>query len=196
MSAQPALTPSPSPASRTGERLSGRYGLLAEFDGPEQLLAAARRTRAAGYRQVEAYSPFPVEEVAEILHPEPTHVPLIVLVGGIIGGLSGYALQYYVAVLAYPMNVAGRPYNSVPAFVPVTFEVTILFAALFGFVGLLVANGLPMPHHPVFNAPSFVRASRDRFFLCIEASDPRFDAVETRAFLTHLGAREVTDVAE
>jgi hypothetical protein len=173
-----------------------RHGLLAEFVDPEQLLAAAEQTQRAGYRRVEAYSPFPVEGVAEILHPEPTRMPLVVLVGGIIGGLSGYGLQYYVHAISYPITVAGRPDNSIPSFVPVTFELTILFAALFGFVGLLAANGLPMPYHPVFNAPSFVRASRDRFFLCIEASDPRFNAAETRAFLLRLGAREVTDVAE
>lgn len=172
-----------------------QYGLLAEFEGPELLLAAARATRAAGYRQVEAYSPFPVEDLAESLHPRPTHVPLIVLVGGLLGGLSGYALQYYVHVLAYPITVAGRAPNSIPSFVPVTFELTILGAALFGFVALLIANGLPRPYHPVFNVPAFARASRDRFFLCIEASDPRFDPVQTRAFLSHLGAREVNDVA-
>ena len=173
-----------------------RYGLLAELESPEALLAAARRIREAGYRQVEAYSPFPIEDLAETLHPRPTHVPLIVLVGAIVGGLSGYALQYWVAVMAYPMTVAGRPYNSIPAFVPVTFEMTILFAALFGFAGLLVANGFPMPYHPVFNVPEFARASRDRFFLCIEASDPQFDPVRTRRFLEQLGAREVSDVAE
>ena len=173
-----------------------RYGLLAELDGPEELLRAARESRTAGYRHVEAYSPFPVEGVAETLHPRPTHVPLVVLVGGIVGGLSGYALQYWVHVFAYPITVAGRPYNSVPAFVPVTFELTILFAALFGFAALLIANGLPMPYHPVFNVPSFALASRDRFFLCIRASDPQFDPVQTRAFLVRLGAREVSDVAE
>jgi Alternative complex III, ActD subunit len=170
------------------------HGLLAEFDGPERLLVAARAAREAGYRHVEAYSPFPVEGLAETLHPRPTHVPLLVLIGGILGGLSGYALQYYVAVLAYPMNVAGRPYNSIPSFVPVTFEMTILFAALFGFVGVLVANGLPRPYHPVFNVPEFVRASRDRFFLSIEARDPLFNPVLTRAFLERQGAREVSDV--
>jgi hypothetical protein len=186
----------PIPPALPGDSRTTRYGLLAELDGPEKLLDAARRVYTEGYRRVEAYSPFPVEGVAETLHPASTHVPLIVLIGAILGGLSGYALQYYVAVVAYPMNIAGRPYNSVPSFVPVTFELTILFAALFGFVGLLVANGLPMPYHPVFNVPDFARASRDRFFLCIEAADPRFDPVETRAFLERLGAREVSDVAE
>jgi hypothetical protein len=174
--------------------LTRRYGLLAELDGPDELLQAARAVREAGYRHVEAFSPFPVEGVAETLHPTSTHVPLVVLIGGIVGGLSGYALQYYVHVIAYPINVAGRPYNSVPAFVPVTFELTILFAALFGFAALLIANGLPMPYHPVFDVPSFARASRDRFFLGIRASDPQFDPVRTRAFLEQLGAREVSDV--
>jgi hypothetical protein len=175
---------------------AGLHGLMAEFRDPEHLLRAARATREAGYQQVEAYSPFPVEGVAEALHPRPTRVPLIVLIGGIIGGLTGYGLQYWVAVIAYPMNVAGRPEHSVPSFVPVTFEVTILFAALFAVVGLVLACGLPMPYHPVFNAPAFARASRDRFFLCIEATDPRFEVVETRAFLDRLGAREVSDVVE
>ena len=177
-------------------RPAERHGLLAEFVGPDQLLAAAEQAHQAGYRQVEAYSPFPVEGVAEILHPEPTRMPLVVLVGGIVGGLSGYGLQYYVHAISYPITVAGRPDNSIPSFVPVTFELTVLFAALFAVFGMLGMNGLPMPYHPVFNAPSFVRASRDRFFLCIEASDPRFHAAETRAFLLRLGAREVTDVAE
>jgi hypothetical protein len=173
-----------------------RYGLLAEFEGPDDLLAAARAAHAAGYTRVEAYSPFPIEELAEMLHPRSTHVPLIVLVGGLVGGLSGYGLEYYVQVISYPIVVAGRPLNSIPSFVPVTFEMTILFAALFGFVGLLIANGLPMPYHPVFNEPRFVRASRDRFFLCVEAGDPLFDPIVTRAFLARLGAREVSDVAE
>ena len=183
------MSATPAPAVR-------RYGLLAEFDGPEKLLAAARAARQAGYHQIEAYTPFPVEDLAETLHPRPTHVPLIVLIGGILGGLGGYALQYYVAAISYPIVVAGRPYHSIPSFVPVTFEMTILFAALFGFAGVLIANGLPMPYHPVFNVPRFARASRDRFFLCIEASDSQFDLSETRAFLERLGAREVSDVAE
>jgi hypothetical protein len=173
-----------------------QYGLLAEFDGPEKLLHAAQRTKDAGYQRVEAYSPFPVEGVGETLHGRSTRVPVIVLAGGILGGLTGYGMQYFVAVISYPINVGGRPYNSIPSFVPVTFEMTILFAALFATAAVLILNGLPMPYHPVFNVPEFVRATRDRFFLCIEASDPHFDPVETRAFLKSLGAREVSDVAE
>jgi hypothetical protein len=173
-----------------------RYGLLAEFDSPEKLLAAARGVRQSGYRRVEAYSPFPIEDLAETLHPRSTRVALTVLIGGLVGGLSGYALQYYVAAISYPINVAGRPPHSMPSFVPVTFELTILFAALVGFAGVLVANGLPMPYHPVFNVPQFVRASRDRFFLCVEASDPLFDFESTREFLVRLGAHEVNDVDE
>ncbi|MGE3909851.1 MAG: DUF3341 domain-containing protein [Chloroflexota bacterium] len=173
-----------------------RYGLLAEWQGAEELLEAARQVHEAGYRQVEAFSPFPVEGLAETLHPRPTHVPLIVLIGGIVGGLTGYGLQYFVHVIAYPLVVAGRPYNSVPSFVPVTFEMTILFAALFGFAALLIANGLPMPYHPIFNVPAFARASRDRFFLCVRSNDPKFDAGATRDLLRRLGAHEVSDVAE
>jgi hypothetical protein len=173
-----------------------RYGLLAELDSADKLHDAAHRVHAAGYRHLEAYSPFPVDGVAELMHPRSTHVPMIVLIGALIGGFSGYGLQYWVSAIAYPIVVAGRPYNSIPAFVPVTFEMTILFAALFGFAGLLIANGLPMPYHPVFNVPRFARASRDRFFLCVQASDPLFDPIVTRDFLKRLGAREVSDVAE
>jgi hypothetical protein len=173
-----------------------RYGLLAELDSPDELLAAARRLRQAGYRRVEAYSPFPIEGLAEELHPASTQVPLVVLLGGLLGGLGGYALQWWISAVAYPIVVAGRPYQSVPSFVPVTFELTILGAALFGFGGLLIATRLPQPHHPLFNAPSFLEASRDRFFLCVEAVDPLFDLDRTRRLLEALGAREVTDVAE
>lgn len=176
--------------------LPALYGLLAEFDTPDDLVVATRRAHEAGYRKVEAYSPFPIEGLADALDFGRTRVPLIVLIGGVLGGITGYLLQYYVAVVSYPINVGGRPLNSWPAFVPVTFEMTILGAALFAVVGMLALNGLPMPYHPVFNVPAFGRATRDRFFLCIEAGDPGFHPEGTRRFLESLGPREVSDVPE
>jgi hypothetical protein len=170
------------------------YGLLAEFEKPEQLMAAAHRAREAGYRRMDAYTPFPVEGLAEALGRHYTHVPLITLIGGLIGGTGGFALQYWVSKTAYPINVGGRPFNSWPAFIPVTFEMTILFAALSAVLGMLALNGLPMPHHPLFNEPRFALASRDRFFLCVEARDRRFDRAETRHFLESLTARAVMEV--
>jgi hypothetical protein len=172
------------------------YGVLAEFETPEALLAAARQIRAAGYREIDAFTPFPVDGLADALDFHDKRLPLIVLVGGIVGGLSGYILQYWVSVIAYPVNVGGRPLNSVPSFIPVTFEMTILFAALAGVVGMIVLNGLPEPYHPVFNAPSFARATKDGFFLVVQASDPRFRLGETRAFLRRLNPVEVQDVSE
>ena len=170
---------------------AGLHGLLAEFHDPEQLLHAARQTREAGYRRVEAYSPFPVEGLAELLHPRPTRVPLIVLIGGVLGGLGGYGLQYWTQVMAYPLNIGGRPFNSWPSFIPVTFETTILGAALAAVFGMLALNGLPMPYHPVFNAPRFALASRNRFFLCIEARDPKFDRARTEQFLESLSPDDI-----
>ncbi len=170
------------------------YGLMAEFENPETLLAAAQRASAEGYRRMDAYTPLPVEGLAEALGFHETRVPLIVLIGGLLGGLTGFALQYWIAAIDYPINVGGRPLNSWPAFIPVTFELTILFAALFAVFGLLALCGLPMPYHPVFNVPRFELASRNRFFLCIEARDPRFDRETTRRFLEALGPRGVYDV--
>ena len=170
------------------------YGVMAEFDSPEDLLAAAHRAHREGYRQMDAYSPFPIHGLAEAIGFRRTWLPLLVLIGGVLGALAGFGTQYYAAVIDYPINVGGRPLNSWPAFIPVTFEVTILFAALTAVLGMLALNGLPMPYHPVFNAPRFALASHDRFFLCIEAADPRFDRQATRRFLESLNAREVTDV--
>lgn len=170
------------------------YGLLAEFATPLELVAAARRAREAGYRQLDAFSPFPVEGLADALDLHERRLPVLVLVAGLLGGTAGFALQYWISVVAYPLNVGGRPLNSWPAFIPVTFELTILAAALAAVLGMLALNGLPMPYHPVFNAPRFVFATRDRFFLCIEATDPLFDRHRTRRFLEELGAREVVDV--
>jgi ActD protein len=170
------------------------YGLMAEFASPHDLVAAAEAARAAGYRRLDAFTPFPIERLSEALGHHRSRVPLLVLIGGILGGLLGYGLQYWVSAVAYPLNVGGRPYNSWPAFIPVTFEVTILIAGLFAVLGMLALNGLPMPHHSVFNVERFALASRDRYFLCIEAKDPKFDATTTRAFLAKLGPSGVFDV--
>ena len=172
------------------------YGLMAEFDDPNALVAATRRAFREGYRRMDAFSPFPIEELHEALGARHTHLPLIVLIGGIIGCLGGYLLQYWVSTMAYPLNIGGRPLHSWPAFIPVTFECTILVAALSAVLGMLALNGLPMPYHPVFNVPRFALASRNRFFLCIEGSDPKFDPQETRSFLEQLTSREVTTVAD
>ena len=171
------------------------YGLMAEFDSPQHLVEAAEQTRAAGYRKVDAYTPFPIEELAEALGHHHSKVPLLVLAGGIAGALGGIGLQYWVSAIAYPLNIGGKPYWSWPAFIPVTFEMTILIAAFAAVLGMLALNGLPQPYHPVFNVPRFALASRDRYFLCIEAADPQFDRESTRAFLLGLAATEVTEVA-
>ncbi len=178
------------------ERRPAVYGLMAEFDNPRSLLDATQRAYRQGYRQMDAYTPFPVEGLAEAIGAHRTRVPLIVLIGGLIGCFGGFFLQYYIAAIYWPIIVGGRPFNSWPAFIPVTFELTVLCAALAAFLGMLALNGLPQPHHPVFNAPRFEMASRDRFFLCIESSDPKFEAAETRRFLESLKAREVSDVED
>lgn len=170
------------------------YGLMAEFAGPDRLLDATRLTVQEGYRQVDAYTPYPVEGLEDALKFKRTLVPPLVLLGGVMGAITGYGLQYYVAVIAYPVNVGGRPLNTWPMFIPVVFEMTILFAALFAVLGMLALNGLPMPYHPVFNVPRFAMATRDRFFLVVRATDPRFDADGTRRFLESLEPIEVSDV--
>ena len=170
------------------------YGLLAEFDSPTALVEAARRAHAEGYRKMDAYSPFPVEELADAIGFRKTRIPLVVLIGGIAGCLGGFFMQYYANVIGYPMNVGGRPFNSWPSFIPITFEMTILAAALAAVLGMLALNGLPMPHHPLFHVPRFVLATRDHFFLCIEATDARFDRQETKKFLATMHPREITEV--
>jgi hypothetical protein len=170
------------------------YGLMAEFEQPEELLVAVQRTRQEGYRRLDAYTPFPVHGLAEALGLHHNRLPLVVLIGAIVGGVGGYLLQYYAAVIDYPLNVGGRPLHSWPAFIPVTFELTILGAALAAVLGMLALNGLPMPYHPVFNVPQFALATRNRFFLCIEAADPQFERVRTRQFLESLQPHEVFEV--
>jgi hypothetical protein len=168
---------------------------MAEFDNPTSLVSAAREARARGYRKLDAYTPFPIEELTEALHLPKSKLPLIVLIGGILGGLTGYLMQYYVTVIYFPINVAGRPLHSWPMYIVITFELTILCAALSAVFGLLALCGLPMPYHPTFNVPRFALASRNRFFLCIEARDPLFDRQKTEEFLESLDAREVSEVA-
>ena len=170
------------------------YGLLAEFNNPEDLLGAARRAREEGYTRLDAFTPFPVEDLADAIGFHKTRVPLITLIGGLIGCSGGFFLQYYPNVIGYPLNLGGRPYYSWPAFIPVTFELTILCAALATVFGILALNGLPTPYHPVFNVPDFALATRNRFFLCIKARDPKFDREKTREFLAGLKARGVFDI--
>jgi hypothetical protein len=172
------------------------YGMMAEFDNPNAAVAAARRTYKAGYRRINAYSPYPIEELSEAIGYHRDYVALCVLVCGLMGAVGGFVLQYWTSAIAYPLNVGGRPLLSIPAFVPVTFECTILLASFGAFIGNLLMSGLPQPYHPVFNVPAFSRASQDRFFLCVKADDPKFNAAETRAFLESLGAKEVTNVDE
>lgn len=166
------------------------YGLMAEFLTPEEVLQATRRAREAGYRQMDAYTPYTVEGLAAELGGQRTRIPSIVLVCGLVGAAVGFGMQYYAMAISYPFNSGGRPYNSWPVFLPITFEVMVLVASLGAFLGWLFLTGLPRHHHPVFSVPRFARASQDRFFLAIEATDPQFDRFETAAFLASLGAHD------
>ncbi len=176
--------------------MNGLYGLMAEFDDPTELVNATRAARASGYRKLDAYSPFPIEGLTDALHLHRNKLPLIVLCGGILGGILGYLLQYYVTVWHYPINIAGRPLHSWPAYIVITFEVTILLASISAVLGLFALCGLPMPYHPVFNVPRFAMASRNRFFLCIESTDPQFDRRRTEEFLAGLNPKEVSEVEQ
>ena len=171
------------------------HGLMAEFDNPTDLVEAANHARLAGYTAMDAYTPFPIEELNDALGLKKNPLPLMVLLGGIFGGLGGYMLEYWTQVVAWPMNIGGRPFHSWPHFIPVTFETTVLGAALSAFVGMWWRNGLPQPYHPVFNVPAFARASRDRFFLVIESTDPKFDRHATGRFLEGLHPLGVSEVA-
>jgi len=162
------------------------YGLLAEFERPDELLAATRKAHDAGYKKIDAFSPMPIEGLAEACGFHQTKVAPITLCGGIAGCLGGFGLQYYASVISYPLNIGGRPYNSWPAFIPITFEMTVLGAAIACVVGMLALNGLPSPYHPVFNVPRFALASRNRFFLCVKSRDGKFDLARTRKFLEGL----------
>jgi hypothetical protein len=172
------------------------YGVMAEFDSPRELVAASRAAREAGFTKMDGYSPFPIHEMDEALGIKRTILPYLIFAAGILGGVGGFGLQYYTHAIDYPLNVGGRPFLSIPSFIPITFECIVLAAALTAVVGMIILNGLPQPYHPVFNAPRFALASRDKFFLAIESSDPKFDHDETTQFLQNLNAREVFDVTE
>lgn len=172
------------------------YGILGRFDDSRSLVRAAKRVRAANYQRIDAYSPYPVHGLARAIGFRSTRLPWIVLFGGLIGAIGGFAMQYWITVIEYPLNVGGRPLNSWPAFIPVTFETTILVAALSAVLGMLALNGLPRPHHPLFAIPQFDSVARDGFFLCIEARDPKFDEHEVRSLLAEIGAKEVIDVPD
>lgn len=172
------------------------YGLLAEFDTPTELVAAAERVRDAGYKKTDAFSPFPLHEIDEALGIKRSILPFMVLGGGIVGLLSGLGLQFFIHYVDYPIIVGGRPFFSLPSFIPASYELTILLAAFTAVFGMIALNGLPQPYHPVFNVPRFALATREKFFLLIERKDPKFDYEQTRSFMESLNAQEVFDVEE
>jgi hypothetical protein len=170
------------------------YALVAEFASAQDLLEATRKTRESGYTRIDAHSPLPIHGMEEAIGQSYTRLPIFVFVGGLAGAVGGYLLQYWTQVIDYPLNIGGKGLHSWPAFIPVTFECTILFAAFTAVLGMIVMNGFPRPHHPVFNTPNFERASQDRFFLAIEAEDPKFERAATRAFLEELSPHAVSEV--
>jgi hypothetical protein len=170
------------------------HGVMAEFATPDEFVEALKKVRAAGYTQYDGYGPLPLEEAAEAMGIHSNPIPLMVLIGGIAGMAAGFGLASWVSIIAYPVNIGGRPLFSWTSFIPPTFETTILFAALTAVVGMIALNGLPLPYHPVFNVPAFARASSDRFFVCIEATDPKFELGSAKSFLAGLGSGEVSEV--
>ena len=177
-----------------GKPIEGIYGVIAEFHGAQELLDAANATREAGYRNVDAYSPFPIHGLSEAIGFHRSRLSAVVLAMGILGGCSGFFMCWYANVIQFPLNIGGKPYNAWPAWIPITFECTILFAAFGAVFGMLALNGLPMPYHPVFNVKRFEQASRDRFFLVVQARDPLFEVDRVYTFLESLHPREVSDV--
>jgi len=181
-------------SGHTIEYIDPLYGLMAEFDSPSELVAAARRTREAGFRKFDAFSPLPIHELDEAMDLHDNRVSLATLIGGLVGCCGGFGLCSWVEGVALPLNIGGRPLISVPMFIPITFELTILIGGLTAAISMILMNGLPMPYHPVFNVERFAGAARSKFFLCIESADPKFDRERTAGFLESLGAEEVAEV--
>ena len=173
---------------------AGTYGLMAEFDNVNDVVTAARRVYRAGYRKIDAYSPFPLEELSEAIGFHKNGVALVCLIGGLLGGSAAFTLQWWINTISYPVNIGGRPLNSWPSFIIVTFEMTILFSGLSAVFGMLALNGLPMPYHPVFNVPQFESVTKDHFFIVIFSSDKNYDPAHTREFLEELGPISVAEV--
>jgi ActD protein len=190
----PVTPSSSSPAPSHRHHRQTLYWIMGEFEGPNELVHAARKTYEAGYRRINGYSPYPIEELWEAIGFTHSRLPLIVFIGGLLGGLAGFLMQYWIEVIEYPINVGGKPPNSWPAFIPITFECTVLVAAFSAVFGMLFLNKLPQPYHPVFNAPNFAMATRDRFFLVVEVNDPKYDHDEVVGLLKSLNAQEVIDV--
>ena len=172
----------------------GVYGMTAEFDTPERLMDAAEAARLEGYKVMDAYSPFPIHGLSDAIGFKSVAVPYLVFFGGFTGIMFGFTLQWWTSTIDYPLNVGGKPFDSLPAFIPVMYESTILFAALSAFFGMWALNGLPKPYHSIFNTPGFERASQDRFFLAIEAKDRHYDPERTRDFLMQQNALNVAEV--
>lgn len=182
-------------SSHSAEAEPRLYGLMAEFENPTDLVAAARRTREAGFRNFDAYTPYPIHELDDAMDLHDNRVAKFTFIGGLCGCIGGFSLATWCAAVAFPLNIGGRPLISVPMFIPVTFECTILLSGLTAAIGMLALNGLPRPYHPVFNVERFASASKSGFFLCIEAEDPKFDRQATASFLESLNPEEIAEVA-
>src|SRR5690242_4831928 len=179
------------------ESRSRIYGVVGEFETPRKLIQAANKARVAGYKNMDAYTPFPIEGLSEALGLKRSLVPTVTLIGGLLGGLTGFGFQYWASVISYPENIGGRSLNSWPAFIPVTFEMTVLGASLFAVFGMLAMNRLPQPHHPLFNVHRFQKhASTDRFYLCLQANDKKFNLEEAARFLQDVSAQHVSEVRD
>lgn len=171
------------------------YGLMAEFETAGELVAAARRTREAGFKNFDAYTPFPIHELDDAMDLHDNRVALFTLIGGLIGCVGGFSLASWVQAVALPLNIGGRPLISAPMYIPITFECTVLIGGLTAAISMILMNGMPSPYHPVFNVERFADASRSKFFLCIESDDPKFDRQATAGFLESLGPEEIAEVA-